>query len=571
MKSQLTSVCFAAILSTSGICAAQTIAVDVLNSHQPFSRAVFGQNLAVSPYYSEGYGAAYDKNLTLLNDTSMRGPAGGMRADSYNWKTREDASGPLVLPGGGTARGESTLDYLRNARDHNSMPVFTINQRGLGYVDGSGNVVYTDTSTTTLKNMAKDWVRYTNRIVQLYRQGDTITNSEDLRVLNSLSWAGPDYTSDLLLAPGEAPVPKVNYWEIGNEVNFYGSASSYKSRYKSITSAMRSQDSSIKVGPNITGGYQSGSSAADSFLTTLLGGSFWNQARVDFISYHPYGYQILGVPDTDHAGISQQLGNIRTNQLLERDWVKARVQSTRGTAAANAMPLLATEWNPSTYNYSYSLRQWNALGIVETAMSYADMGMTSANFWLWPAYIFNGAEIPQYKAMEALNQFGGDTIVSYYQSPAGNSNARLYITRDSTTGALTVWGMNFLFGDPGDQAISLHLSLNNLGIDPGQITLMRLANLNGPTTLIDQVNPNDPNNLSIGWINTDLTGMGLQSFDFTINPAELQVLVIQPAEGSQLMQGMVPTLDIQSVPEPGTIGLVLGGMVLMTLKRRRGR
>jgi hypothetical protein len=49
------------------------------------------------------------------------------------------------------------------------------------------------------------------------------------------------------------------------------------------------------------------------------------------------------------------------------------------------------------------------------------------------------------------------------------------------------------------------------------------------------------------------------------------VLVIQPAEGSQLMQGMVPTLDIQSVPEPGTIGLVLGGMVLMTLKRRRGR
>ncbi|MCC7349819.1 MAG: hypothetical protein IT446_04555 [Phycisphaerales bacterium] len=531
-------------------CTAQVVNVNVAASQQPFSHAVFGQNLNVSAYYSEGYGTAYDKNLMLLNGTSMRGPAGGMRADSYDWRTREDASGPLMLPGGGTARGESTLDYLRNARDHNSMPIFTVNQRGLGYVDGSGNVVYTNTSTTTLRNMAKDWVRYTNRIVQMYRQGDTITNSEDLRVLNSLSWAGPDYTSDLLLAPGEAPVPKVKYWEIGNEVNFYGSASTYLSKYRAITSSMRSQDSTIKVGPNITGGYQSGASAADSFLTKLLTPS--NNARVDFISYHPYGYQILGVPDTDHAGVSQELQNIKANQLAERDWVKARVAATRGTAAANAMPLLATEWNPSTYNNGYALSQWNALGVVETALSQADMGLTAADFWLWAANIYNGNELPQYKAFKALTDYGGDRLVSAYSYDDG----RLYITQDSTTGTLTVWGMNFNFGDPGDATLSVHVSLNNLGITPGEITLMRLADTTGPTTLFSSGTGTIPTwNSNVDWISTDMTGMNLQSFDFTINPAELQLLVIRPSVG------------FASVPEP-TSALVIFGVALMAFKRR---
>lgn len=160
-------------------------------------------------------------------------------------------------------------------------------------------------------------------------------------------------------------------------------------------------------------------------------------------------------------------------------------------------------------------------------MNFAQNGLTAANFWLWPANIYNGTELPQYKAMEALSKYGGDTLVSSYQSPGGNSNARLYITQDSVTGTITVWGMNFLFGDPGDQAITLTLSLNNLGIDPGQITLMRLADTTGPTTLFSSGSGTQQTWTSnVDWITTDMTGMGLQSFDFTINPAELQLLVI---------------------------------------------
>lgn len=542
-----------------GISAAQTINVDVLNSQQGFNRAVFGQNTHASAYFSEGYDAAYNKYLNLLNGTSERGPAGGMFADSYDWRIRETAFG-AQLPGGGTAHGESTLDYLRHARDHNALPIITVNEHGFGQATGNGyEVNYTNTDTNMLKQLAADWVRYTNHILQTYRQGDVITDPEDLRVLNSISWPGADYTSDKLLAPGEAPVPAVKYWEIGNEVNFRADQGDtgdlYRARYNAITTAMAAQDNTIKVGPNVTGRFQSGENTARDYIKALLKPVNNNWEKVDFISYHPYDSTILGANE-DHAAAVAALENLRSRQESMRTWTKDQINQNFGSLffpkyypTRNSVELLATEWNPSTYDNAYAKRQWNALGVVDTAMYFAEKGLSAANFWIWAANIYNGAENPQYKAFEALTKYGGDTLVSSYQY----ENSRLYITRNSQTGALTVWGMNFLFGDPGDQPVTMHLSLNNLGIDLNQyqITLMRLADLTGPTTLFSSGTGGNVNFVpDVGWINTDMTGMNLQSFDFTINPAELQLLVIQP------------------VPEPGTIGVLIGGVALMALKRR---
>lgn len=380
----------------------------------------------------------------------------------------------------------------------------------------------------------------------------------DQAILNRISWPGADYTSDKLLAPGEAPVPKVTYWEIGNEVNFRSDQGDtgdlYRARYHDITTAMVAQDPSIKVGPNITGRFQSGEDSAKDYIKALLKPVNNNWEKVDFISYHPYDSVILNANE-DHAAAVDALKNLRSRQESMRTWTKDQINQNFGNIffpkyypTRNSVELLATEWNPSTYDTTYSKRQWNALGVVDTAMYFAEKGLSAANFWLWAANIYNGAENPQYKAFEALTKYGGDTLISSYQY----TNSRLYITRDSETGALTVWGMNFLFGDPGDQPVTLHLSLNNLGIDPGQITLMRLADLTGPTTLFSSGTGGQVNFVpNVGWINTDMTGMNLQNFDFTINPAELQLLVIQP------------------VPEPGSVVAIFAGIAMLAFSRRR--
>ena len=501
-----------------------------------FNPAIFGQGLNNQAFYTQGRGTAYEKNLGLLNGTSVRGPSEGSNAMTYNWKTRVDKNQGTPAPGGGYAKGKSTLGLLRDVRDYGATPIITVNEQGIGTFDGSGDFAYTDKTIDTMTLLASDWVRYTNRIVQNYRQGDTITDTEDLRILNSLSWGGPDFNNDLLLAPGEAAVPKVTYWEIGNESEYYDTPDTYRSRYHAITTAMLAQDSNIKVGAGLAGMQGPLNGASSNYLNRLLEPQFvvfGPRERVDFVAYHPYGYQVLSVDagnPANHGAVSQELNNIKTNQQVERDWINGKINVAGRNP--NDFEFLATEWNsaypspPPGGDGNWRIRQWNALGIVETTMTYAQMGFSSAQFWLWPAYINTGAELPQYKAFQALTQYGGDTLVDSYSE----NNFRLYVTKDSDTGTIAIWGMNFLYGDPADVDKTIHLSLSNLGITPGEITLMRLANTTGRTTLLSGNSYNYlPSGVTtVDWITSDLTGLDLSNFNFTVKPAELSLLIIQP-------------------------------------------
>ena len=81
----------------------------------------------------------------------------------------------------------TTLEFLRQARDQNAQVVLTANVRGIGTSRmGDGDFQYTDNSVGTLASLAADWVRYTNYIVQNYRQGDTISVPGDAAILNAL-------------------------------------------------------------------------------------------------------------------------------------------------------------------------------------------------------------------------------------------------------------------------------------------------------------------------------------------------------------------------------------------------
>ena len=185
--------------------------------------------------------------LDLSKNAIVRGVAGGLDADTYNWEDLTDNYGINSPP-------LTTLEFLRQARDQNAHVLLTANVRGIGTgVAGGRTFQYTDTSVDTLAGLAANWVRYTNYIVQNYRQGDTITVPGDAAILNALP--STRWPAGKLLLPGESLTPKVTNWEIGNEpednFDIYQALSpaDYLARYKTIGNAMVAQDPTIKVGP----------------------------------------------------------------------------------------------------------------------------------------------------------------------------------------------------------------------------------------------------------------------------------------------------------------------------------
>jgi len=198
--------------------------------------------------------------MVVIWDRTMgsmaRGVAGGLDADCYDWRNIDSGSGWGTPAWSGRY---TTLEFLQQARDHGAAPLITANLFGGGYRDWAdpnypGVFVC---QTVNPEGLAADWVRYTNHILQNYRQGNEGSLSgEDLRVYSSISnWA----TKPKLLTSGEANVPRVQYWEIGNEpevpgyydslTNHYLSPNDYRGRYKLISAAMLAVDSTLKLGP----------------------------------------------------------------------------------------------------------------------------------------------------------------------------------------------------------------------------------------------------------------------------------------------------------------------------------
>ena len=77
----------------------------------------------------------------MLDYTAARGIAGGLDADTYNWK---DMSGACVGHTGSPGPNvQTTLSWLKRARDHNSTAILTIN--GVAYVGSGGSLGRTAT------------------------------------------------------------------------------------------------------------------------------------------------------------------------------------------------------------------------------------------------------------------------------------------------------------------------------------------------------------------------------------------------------------------------------------------
>ena len=433
-------------------------------------------------------------SLERVTGSSLRGVSGGLNADIYDWRTRNGNPRP------------TTLEFMRHARDTSSTLFITANIRGLTIPDVTSPTthrMYYTTNTAVLAGVAADWVRYTNRIAQIYHQGDTISDPRDVGILNSLTWKtgyvnefGTADNFTTLTAVGEPPVPPVKYWEIGNEPNvslanaysttnaytFTGTAGNstpadYANRYMALTNAMLAEDPTIKVGPCITNA-RAGNAAI--ILTALL----QTTATIHFISYHPYG----SMGDTSNAIVQQDyLGGVYTEQKNFQKDIKDLVALYR-PAQVNTMEYSASETNVSdfpTNNQFQESTMSHALGSVESVMSWGRLGLTAAHYWIWITFVSPNFDafhrdydrFPVSMAFEKMRDKLGDKLIGSFDA---NDKVHIHVVGSYTTSTVHVWAMNFA----NSQDIPFQLSLiNGPGAAGSRVTKEVLQATSGPTNL----------------------------------------------------------------------------------------
>lgn len=549
-------------MSMSGIAAAQlNINIGPADLGTPFNPGVRGQAIPAITETRTGATNANPAALTLSVGSSIRGVAGGLEAEDYDWETSNYDT------------RFTTLDYLRYARDYDANLIITTNMRGLTDVDNSpgaaaGSRKYTDESIATVTRLAADWVRYTNVIAQKYNQASVITDPTDLAVMNSLVWnsSNPARPHDKLPATGEAPLPKVEYWEIGNEprvslkssfkvtnsytflTDDYGSQATdsthkddYAARYASMTAAMKAVDPTIKVGPCL----QSATSKSESeLLNSILDKQSSGQyLPVDFISYHPYQKLDTTQPVST---IESYLQGIYAAQKKYVDNFHSLISASGRDP--NSIQLISSETNVSDWTVNDTLgeaQMAHALGSVETVFSFARLGLSAANYWLWPSNPDDNTRYPVYKAYAGLRDHMGDTLLNVYST----GNTRVYTTRSSNSGQVDVWGLNFSNSD----SAAVTLALTGLASKGYDAKLMTLESLSGPTTLFSA-------NLStamggpthdVDWVTTNLpANTNFANYNFNLPAATMSVLVLDP------------------LPEPGATGMMMLAASIVLLKYR---
>jgi len=479
-----------------GTTALRVHAVDCAASGIAIHKGVDGMNLLPWPL-----SAARIADLRAASvNTGIR--FGG---DGYNWKTRTAQW---------NCNSTSTLEFLRYARDRNSYLQILTNTRGIGTGNGP-TWVYTDQTPATLATLTADWVYYCNVLVQTKRQGDALTPREQA-LLDSLDWG----TDDKLLAPGEEPVPKVVWWEVGNEPEGpYPPPSltpaDYANRYDIISKAMLAEDPTIKVGPG---------------CMTANNGNAWLDAvfanpanQVDFVAYHPYGNLYHITRDSTGGSLNATYMmrglNVQQNQQLgAKQKMVERLIANNRPADTN---LLITEWNPSswqgTYYFSLSRTVGHGLGVAENILTFAGMNIAASQYWDQPnAPSTPGIEVPGFKVFKAMQGYLPDRLID----SLSDGFFRLYATKDSQYQTLILWAINL--HESADKSIRVQLRNLPPSVAYGPITRRTLAAYSGDTTLTMLSTTTE----LVGWTESDLTGLiDPSDFNLALDNATLTMLI----------------------------------------------
>ena len=473
--------------------------------------------------------------LELSYNTSIRSnPAGGLAADAYDWRDIKF----------GISEGDpnpTTLECLRDLRDHNSWGIFTANMWGsLQFIDGKyyckmpGWTMppYTGYINETAK-IAGSWIFYTNHLVQTYRSkasdpyspyywnGSAWTRMtsglptndgnayhySSASTANSIVWGktggNTDYTK-ILLDVNESPVPRATVWEIGNEpeVDAFGmniwahpvTAADYSNRYNLIRAALINVDSDIMVGPCLTAPW-----SHDGY-TLYLARLKSDNRPMDFIASHPYSHLVVDhlPPDSPVANISGAESGLRNLKFWIRD-VKEYADKYTPYHIADE------------YNASWRGEMTDVLSAAEYVMSFAYYGYLGANYWshpnYWPVQQKFWPKVQSYLHNKMLDAYFDGNLF------------RMYTTKNTNDGAICIWGLNF--SDTANKYIGL--SLRNLEAQNYTMTKYVLRVAGADTSLTSSG--------SIDWDVTPaitVSDQWLYNFADTFEDATITLIVIEP-------------------------------------------
>lgn len=386
-----------------------------------------------------------------------------------------------------------TLDFLRLNSDRQAAPLFVVNARGLAnwfaWPDPQQNP-YITTDLAELQALAGDWVFYTQYVLRRFDQSRPPSESSSdplerraARLLARLRWqnCGGSNPRALLPAPGESALPAALDWEIGNEPNyplagFSLSPQEYARRYQALAARIVAEDRSLhggnrslRLGPVLMAPDAGDDQKFAPYMQALLA-QFPDPAQrpIDFISYHPYtilyGYWSYAAQTgewftvrRDAAGELARLPDDaaawEADPQVGQEFLRRRLSGLYGQHAAwaetirayGAPRLVASEWNPSSWQSTFFLK-WRAksmaqaLGVLETVFSFARLGVEQAHYYIYPS-VNGDTQQPVYQTFEFLQAHLGDRLLGW--AGGDQDNWRAYITRDSQTGELLLWGLNW--------------------------------------------------------------------------------------------------------------------------------
>jgi len=483
------------------------VSVIDLRRGNTFSPAVRGQ----CPYRSISE-STIDDLLDITLGSSGRGLAGGLDADCYDWRDVNSGANWGVRGGYFT-----TLQFMQFTRDYQYIPILTTNMFGGGYKDPADGTFICQTDNPD--GLAADWVRYTNIILQNYRQGDEGSlTGEDLRVYNSITdWLGRPQ----LLGPAEGAIPTVQYWEIGNEPelgaigtflrNHYLGPTDYRDRYKLMSQAMLAVDPTIKIGPCLMN--PSDPNGSGQWLDTLAADP---AVPLDFVAYHPY-----------YSGLKFNWGYAAGMTIAHREFKAFLSQKVTGIHdlmnqyGRTNYELMATEWNPMNWDApGYQQRSMSmALGLVEGVFSFAEDGVFAAHFWAEPQN-----KLAAFDTYTALTDHMGDDLLINVQAMGldpVNTNWRIYVSKhQSNDNRVMIWGLNF----NEDEVVELDLDLEPCMSQVDSAILKRYGKpgddaSGGDTSLMDSS--------GMVWEQEDITaGFDARNFRLTLEDAEITLLIV---------------------------------------------
>lgn len=471
----------------------------------PFHPGVRGQN-PNRHFTQSAWDALWDLNI----GSSGRGLAGGLDADTYDWRDLDSGANWGL-------RGEhfTTLQFLQAARDHACDPLLTTNVFGGGYQDPADGTFICQYDNA--EGLATDWIRYTNMILQDYREGDeTNLAGEDLRVYNSITnwWGRPR-----LLAPEETATPKVVYCEIGNEpelgelrpflANHYLGPADYRDRYRDMSEAMLAVDAALKIGPCLMNPADPNGSGA--WLDALAADP---AIPIDFVGYHPY-----------YSAIKANWGNPSAMTSALRDYksyLDARSNGIHKAMKARGRTeyeLMATEWNPLSWDAPSNQQRSVAmgLGIVEGVFTLAEEEVAAAHFWEQPQSKLSARDV-----FARLVDHMGDVLLANVEQLGLESKQltwRIYASMHANQpGRVMIWGLNF----NEDEVVSL-----NLALAPSRATSATLYRYGRPGDDASGGDTSLMHDSGMVWEQQDVSeGFDTRSFPFVMEDAEITLLVV---------------------------------------------